>query len=361
MSLFAEDQIPQDGAPLMAAPREATRIIGHSGIEQRLVQLVDSGTLPHGLIFAGPRGIGKATMAHRLAKFLLTQALESDDGGLFGAPLPKAAATDLSADPHHPQVRLYLSGAHPDCLLVERTYNDARGVHKDALDVDQLRAITPFLRKTASEGGWRIVLIDDADTMNRNAQNALLKILEEPPARTLLILIAHRPGALLPTIQSRTQTLRFDLLSPAEVQSLMPDTDPRVLAMAHGSPGEALALQEQGGLEALEQLEGALRDLPAMNWIKIHKLTDTLSRRGQDQAYTAFTAALLRMSAALPRAIARKEVLPDYLAFAQPLVDKGLHAALDLHDQLTALITRCDYANLDKKQTLLACFDVMGK
>ena len=80
----------------------------------------------------------------------------------------------------------------------------------------------------------------------------------------------------------------------------MPDTDPRVLAMAYGSPGEALALQEQGGLEALEQLEGALRDLPAMNWIKIHKLTDTLSRRGQDQAYTAFTAALLRMSAALP-------------------------------------------------------------
>lgn len=183
LSLQADEQ-----AGLLPA-REQRSCIGHETLEQHLLSAISDGKVPHGLMFTGIKGIGKATFAHRLAKFLLTHdkgGLNDDAGaGLFGdaLPEPEFSYTSLDTDPEATDVKLYLASAHPDALTVERPYDDAKDRYKDAIDVESVRKIEPFLRMTASDGGWRIVVIDDADTMNRNSQNALLKILEEPPKK----------------------------------------------------------------------------------------------------------------------------------------------------------------------------------
>ncbi len=156
-----------------------------------------AGRLPHAILLSGPRGIGKATLAFRLARFLLAgpgdlpaEMLETGEGG-------------LAIDPESSLFRRVASGGHADLLTVERAYDPRRRRLRSDIVVEDTRAIAGFFRLTAAEEGWRIVIVDGAEEMNRNAANALLKILEEPPRRGLLLLVSHSPGRLLPTVRSR--------------------------------------------------------------------------------------------------------------------------------------------------------------
>ena len=172
--------------------------------------------MPHAVLMTGPRGIGKATLAYRFARFVLTH-------GATGRTAPDCRRmTSLAGHPADCGVfRRVASGGHADLLAVERAYDPRRRRLRSEIVVDDTREIAAFLRLTAAEGGWRVVIVDGADEMNRNAANALLKILEEPPRHALLLLVAHSPGRLLPTIRLALPALsddaaaRFDRVAAA--------------------------------------------------------------------------------------------------------------------------------------------------
>ena len=230
-------------------PRDNPLLIGHEAAEAMLLQAYRSGRLPHAWLFSGPRGIGKATLAFRFARFLFADGAAA--GGLFAAP-----PASLAVAPEHAVFRRVSSGGHADLLVVERSVDPKRKKLRSEIVVDDTRAIAGFLRLTPAEGAWRVVIVDGADMMNRNAANALLKILEEPPQKALLLLVSDNPGRLLPTIRSRCRILGLKPLADTEVRDALaryrPDLaagDRAVLAqLAEGSIGRGLDLAAAGGL-----------------------------------------------------------------------------------------------------------------
>src|SRR5581483_7887541 len=197
----------ESAASLAPPPRANPMLLGHDAAALALHQLFEAGRLPHAVLLGGPRGIGKATFAFRLARFVLARssAAELAAPALFVAP--EGPAAGLVIPPDSGTFRRVAAGGHADLLTVERAYDPRRRRLRSEIVVDDTREIAAFLRLTPAEGGWRVVVVDGADEMNRNAANALLKILEEPPRQTLLILVAHSPGRLLPTIRSRCRRL----------------------------------------------------------------------------------------------------------------------------------------------------------
>jgi DNA polymerase-3 subunit delta' len=213
----------------------------------------------HGWILSGERGIGKATLAFRLARFV------------FAHPDPAApdvqAATSLFVPPEHPVAHRVAAGAHGNLLHLQREWDDSRKRYRTELSVDAIRRITPFLGTTAGEGGWRAVIVDTADDMNRSAANAILKSLEEPPARTLFLLVAERRGGLLPTILSRCRTLALEPLSPAATDKVARLAAPSIgegadaelsAALAGGSARRLVELRRKDGVEAYRLLRQAI-------------------------------------------------------------------------------------------------------
>src|SRR5437764_10055949 len=163
-------------------PRETALLFGHTAAENALLTAYRSGRMPHGVLVTGPKGIGKATLAYRMARFVLAH------------PDPAAqnvqSANSLAVEPSSPVARRVAAQAQPDLLVIERTANE-KGVLRNQIAVDDIRRAVPFFGSTAGEGGWRIAIVDAVDDLNRSGANALLKVLEEPPERALLLLVAH--------------------------------------------------------------------------------------------------------------------------------------------------------------------------
>ena len=244
-----------DGVP---EPSETPRLIGHQQAANMLASAYRAGKLPHALIFAGPVGIGKATLAFHLAHHLLKHPISGE------APLALA-----TPDPTSSLFRQIATGAHPSVLHLTRPLNDKTKSFKTVVTVDEIRKVSRFLSLTSHDGSYRVVIVDPADDMNTNAANALLKNLEEPPARSLFILIVHAPGSLLPTIRSRCQMVR---LTPLDDESLLtvlgtteppPPEDPEaraaLVARAGGSVRNAILLTQYGGLEIAEALDALVK------------------------------------------------------------------------------------------------------
>ena len=285
------DSAPQDS---LLPPHQSSFFIGHEDVEKNLLNLWNSGRMPHALIFNGVKGIGKATLAYRLSRFILKESAENGAGGLFGDDVT-LETMDVPTD--HPVFSKVSSGGHLDMLTIARPFDEKTGQLKNDIPVDDIRKVAPFLRKTSGEGGWRIVIIDDANMMNRNGQNALLKILEEPPKNALLILVTHGAGGLLPTIRSRCHFVPFQTLEPAQIETLMrkaaetpimPGDEALLLAMADGSAGQAITLLNEGGLEAANILLGALANLEEMNESQIDALALSYGKSGDKKIIEKF-------------------------------------------------------------------------
>ncbi len=240
---------PHDALEAVKLPRQTLSLVGHAQAERTLLDAYRSGRMHHGWILAGERGIGKATLAFRLARFA------------FAHPDPAApevaAAKDLSVPPGEPNAHWLEIGAHPNLLHLRREWDDRNSRYRSALSVEAIRRITPFLGTTAGEGGWRVVIVDPADDMTPSAANAILKNLEEPPRQTLFLLIARSRGALLPTILSRCRALNLAPLSAEETQAVVREAAPELTegpdapvaaALAGGSPRRFIELQRQEGV-----------------------------------------------------------------------------------------------------------------
>ena len=227
------------------------------------------GRMHHGWLITGPRGVGKATLAWRIARFLLATP-EADEGGLFGDAPPAPETLDIATD--HPVARRLLAGSDPGLFHITRTPNEKTGRMRDMIVADDVRRLNQFLQLSATDGGRRVVILDCADEMNVQAANALLKMLEEPPARTILLLISHQPSRLLPTIRSRCRELRLSPLAASDMADALaqadidaPEDAAALAELSGGSVGEAVRLINLGGLTLYAELVAIIGTLPQLD------------------------------------------------------------------------------------------------
>src|SRR5580700_10314875 len=239
MSSKAETLFP---VPL---PRETAVLFGHREAEATLLNAYRSGRIPHAWLIGGAQGIGKATLAYRMARFVLTNRDPS-------MPAVQGAET-LWVDPSDSVARHIAAGAHGGLLTLERTVND-KGVMRSVITVDETRETIGFFGSTAAVEGWRVCVVDTVDELNPNAANALLKVLEEPPRQSLFLLVSHAPARVLPTILSRCRKLPLRQLTTddvihaaAQATGIAPD-DPALAEAADAAEGSvARALTLLGG------------------------------------------------------------------------------------------------------------------
>lgn len=379
MNLFGDDDIAEDNIDDFDSnssisiekfdhPRSMTFLMGHEAVEKELLDLFNSGRMPHGIILSGVSGIGKATLAYRFARFLLKHGNADDNqDSLFGdGGGDTPTSLDVAAD--DPVFSKVSSGGHPDLLTIERLYDATKNKTAATLAVSELRRVEPFLRMTSSNGGWRVVIIDDADTMNRNAQNALLKILEEPPKKTLIMLVTHRLGALIPTIRSRTRLLNIKPLPQPTISELLNlkghelDLNQKqiITAMAENSFGQSCNILEQGGLESFATIITMLQDI---SWTDIHAFADQLGRAGQEQAYQNFKDTILWIYKSLSFAKARGLPLSPDALNTEPLStilnNSSLAQLLKICENLSSQFDQTERSNLDKKQAILRAFEII--
>lgn len=374
-NLFYEDLVDIDESDAviadMSAPRAQSLLIGHEDVEKNLLSLFQSNRHPHAMIFSGPSGIGKATLAFRLARFLLKTSEDEYNeqmmgAGLFGdAPQPPQ---NLHVDAKDPVFGKVAAGGHPDLLTIERLYDDKKDRRKTEVSVDEIRKIAPFMRKTpAIEGGWRIVIVDDADTMNRSSQNSILKILEEPPAKSLIILVTHRLGALLPTILSRASVVNFYPLADNVLTDFLTRINPKLLAehktmvvnMAEGSLGRAIDYADDKNFPVITQSLDLLAKLPGFDWNSIQHFADTLGRGATPEMQKSFQDTLIWFSSSFAMSAATGRDLPPSLKpAARLLTEVSLARWLQICDRLNEHFTRVQMGNLDKRYMVMGAFTV---
>ncbi len=341
-----------------ATPAATMDLLGHAVAEAALLAALTSGRLPHGWLLCGSSGIGKATLAFRFARYLLA-----------GRPVG-GAGLEVPAD--HPVARRMAAGAHADLVVVARTRRD-NGTLRDEIIVDDVRRIEPLFRRTSAEGGWRIVLVDEADRMNTSAQNAVLKVLEEPPPGALLLLTAETPGRLLPTIRSRVRRLDLDPLGPEALATLLARHLPQLSApernalsaLAEGSLGRALQLQAAGGVALYQELIGLLSPGAGTSARTLLDFADRLGRKDGEAGYAVLATLLPDLLARVAKLAATGEITERFpgegavaVALAQTL---GLERSLALWDKVKGLFVQAEGLTLDRKQVILsALFAVRG-
>ncbi|WP_426957470.1 DNA polymerase III subunit delta' [Muricoccus radiodurans] len=320
-------------------PRSNPELIGHDAAALMLRDAALSGRLHHGWMIAGPGGVGKVTLAYRYARWMLA--------GMPSGPSPLV----LEAD--HPAFRRVAAGTHADLRTLAP--NTGEKGKKLLIRVDDVRELPRFLAMTPAEGGWRVVVVEQAEAMNEQAQNMLLKTLEEPPPRAVLVLTSDAPDRLLPTIRSRVRRLDLFPLEESDLARLlgrwlpdMAEADRAVLAaLSAGSPGRALSLAEGDGLEMSREVQGFLARLPRPDPRDLHALADRLVSRRDGSAFVTFMTLLRDAMAGAVRRAGRGEGAPTWMA------GRGLADWAGLWDMLGRLADETEALNLDRKQAVL--------
>ncbi len=275
-------------------PRETFKLVGHAEAERALLDALKSNRLPHAYIIGGEPGIGKATLAWRLARFVLAHP----------DPAAARAAQDLAVEPDHVVARKIAALSHGNIFLLRREWNEKTRRHFSEIRVDDVRQATQMFQRSAGGEGYRICIVDSADDLNRSAANALLKLVEEPPPRSLFLIVAHRPGLVLPTLRSRCRTLLLRPLSVSEIVTVIEgvgepwtDLEPGALRnaaeRAQGSVSAALRLLMDDGLERDRQISRLLDNLPALDWRAVHALADQAAGRDNEAEFDRLMASII--------------------------------------------------------------------
>ena len=272
-----------EGAP---HPRHTRHLIGQGAAEAEFLAAFTRGRLHHGWLITGPRGVGKATLAWRLARFLLTTP---DSGGLFAPPPPAS----LDAPASHPVLPRINALSEPRLFLLRRPWDDKGERLRAEITVDEVRKMKTYFTLSAADGGQRVAIIDAVDELNTNAANALLKLLEEPPARVTMFLISHQPARLLPTIRSRCRTLRTVPLSPADLSDALtaaggdvaPEDRVALAELAGGSVGAAFEMTNLDGLKLYATLIRLMATLPRLDRQVAQALADQGAKKGAEAQF----------------------------------------------------------------------------
>ncbi|GAB5387219.1 MAG: DNA polymerase III subunit delta' [Alphaproteobacteria bacterium] len=365
------------------APEANPDLFGHDEAQALLLAGWDSGRLAHAWLITGPEGVGKASFAYRAARFLLNDgagadASEPEDSGagLFGDDLPAdqpaGAGADLTIPTECETFDRVARRVHPDLRIIERTVNEKTNKLRSEIVVEDVRNVMPFLHTRATNGGWRVIVVDRADEMNRAAQNAILKTLEEPPQNVCLLLVATNPGKLLPTIRSRCRMLPLSPLGAEDMgrtlSAVAPDLDIEtrmaLIELADGSPGRALDLEQGGGLEMLEAIRGLASDLPGrLDYLALHALADKLSSPRDTVPWVQFSDQWLWWLDHLLRSAARGggQAVDLHSTDARLVARLPLGRLIELRDHAALTLGRTNSANLDKRMAVLELANALDK
>lgn len=308
----------------MLTPQENLTLVGHQNPRDSFLKSFHSSRFPHAWIMSGPFGIGKATFSFHMARYLLSGRRDSNTSFLKTDSL----------------YRRIIAGSHGDLWTIESEEGKEIGV-------EAIRDLNASLNQTSAEGGWRVVIIDGADQLNRNGANALLKRLEEPPPKTVFFLITALPGRLLPTLRSRCQVMTFNPLSEEEVkQVLLSQGLPLAewLAYSEGSPGRVLGLMEGEGVQLYTDLQGILKGGDAASFV--HRYG------GEDKSY--------RLIEDLLRHFIHEHLLAKVEGRASYFAKESLDVTLKVWEKIERLLDQCRVGQLDCKATLTCIFATLG-
>ena len=337
----AEEGAPEsDVYPGARPPRLAPRIVGHAAALAEMLNAYRSGRLAHAWLIAGPEGIGKATLAWAFARFV------------FAYPDPRTAPDRLDIGQDHPAARQLAAHAHPDFALLRRELNPKGKGFFTQIRVDDVRAAQGVFRLAPAFGGYRVALVDAADDLNRESVNALLKTIEEPPPRALVLIVAHRPGRLPPTVRSRCRRLTLEPLSPGEVEEvvrgqgppwseLAPDRLADAAARCGGSVREALRRLGPESADVGAAIDALTGRLPGVDWRAALRLADRFAGSGGAEAHERFVLAVYDWLAA--RARSGRGATPE-----------RLQAVAELWDRLRGSAREVEALNIDRKTHTLA-------
>jgi DNA polymerase-3 subunit delta' len=361
---------------ILPSPRANSYLVGHEEAEADFVSAWNGGRFAHAWLISGAKGIGKATLAYRIARFVLSDggnteakdegvAAVSADGGLFGDELPTdvleaegvaVGDSPLYMDEDTPFFKRVASGGHADLTVIEKQYNEKTKKMRTEIVVDGVRGLSDTFYMTSSEGGWKVAIVDSADDMNVSSANALLKLLEEPPERSLIILLAHNPGRLLPTIKSRCRRLTLKPLADNNVEELLdrylnniegeppmlkPDEVKTLTSLADGSVGRAVDIFKSGGLSLYKDM---LAILGQGSPEKINQFADKIAK--SDEAFDTFFDLLLSyLAKSIVGAPRQSDFQMDSAA--------DLNRKIDIWEKIKAIFASAKAVNMDKKQTVI--------
>ncbi|MCB1439051.1 MAG: DNA polymerase III subunit delta' [Nitratireductor sp.] len=316
-------------------------LIGHEDARAMLARNFASGRMHHAWLLSGPRGIGKASLAFRAAEHFFRNPDQDE------AP----AAISLVDDSVH---SLVAKGGHPNLLVLRRPWDEKSKKFRTAIGVDEVRRTLGFFGTAAERGTWRVCIVDPADDLTNAAANALLKVLEEPPPRTVFFIIAHTPRGLLATIRSRCRTLSLKPLGEDEllqaldnqpaVAGMTDDERRRLAALARGSVRRALLLAGSASIASFETFVHNV-EAPAPDWTAIHKLASAISIPSKAGEFDLFI-----------------ELVYDYLS--ERISGNGASLAsryrwTGIWEDLQKSVSRMEGWNMDRKQVILGLFDRM--
>jgi DNA polymerase-3 subunit delta' len=354
------DELPEaDRLEGFPHPRQTKKLFGHEAAERVLAESLNDGRMHHAWLVCGRQGIGKATLAYRFARAALAHPCER---AATGQSLEVGEDTSAAR-----QVRAL---SHPGLLVLRRPYDEKGKRFAASIPIDEVRRLRSFLSHRAGEEAWRVVVVDEANELNVNAANALLKSLEEPPARAVFLLVSSTPGRLLPTIRSRCRMLSLQPLSPSDLRAAAtqafeasgtvgPDAAawPPLERLAEGSVGRLLSLQGAGGLELNERIMSLVASLPRVDWRAVHALSDELQPMAAQARFELFYELLLDYVGRLVRAQASGEGPRDDKEAAARLIGEGRLASFaGLWERIGREKTDALALNLDRKALILETF-----
>ena len=346
-------------------------LFGHNSAENDLLRAFHSDRLHHAWLISGPRGIGKATLAFRFARFVLVN-YETPKGLFSDAQDQFERIESLNLSCEHPVFQRVAAGGHADLLVVEKSMNERGGLRSEIV-VNDIRKAQHFLHMTAGEGGWRIVIVDSADAMNTNAANALLKLLEEPPPMALFLIVSHNADRLLPTIRSRCQKLRLQPLSNSNILDWLsknaPNSEPAdfniTCELAEGSIGRAAELLKLNGAGILTDILKLLENLPNIDSVALHLFATRCSQKKDDGIFN-LTIELIRWE--LVRIIKylsgvnSVNLISNEQELFKNIADiSSLDNWLEVWEKVDDLLSSVDRANLDRKQVILNTFAFVSR
>ena len=330
-------------------PLRVPALHGLEAAERALLDAFRSQRFHHAWLIGGPAGIGKATLAWHFARFVLAHA----DAGA-------ASGSDTLAMPSDSAINnRILAGGHGDLVVLERQWNDKTKKVFGDIRVDDVRQALRIFQRASASGGYRICIIDSADDLNRSSANALLKLIEEPPPRSLFLIIAHKPGQVMPTLVSRTRRLHLPGLTPASIVAAVQalgghwaGVDQARLeaaaARANGSVGEALRLLQEQVVDLDGAVSTLLAGLPSVDWARVHRLADSVGM--SDDRFEIVLRAILDW---LDRTVGEKARAGTSL--------RGLVRISDGWDAVRARAREAQILNLDKRPLLLSIFGDLAR
>jgi len=343
------DQI--DGAP---HPRESEVLCGQDQAAGQFLEAWRSGRMPHAWLLSGDMGVGKATFAYHATRALLRAPDTVPELAGFVAQPPDALFERIKAQ------------GHGNLIVVKRPWDAKAKRLKTVLPIDEIRRLKQFFNQTASEAGWRICILDAADEMNRNAANALLKILEEPPERALFLVISHQPSRLLPTIRSRCRQLSFSKLGQTDLEAILEKVtgnrmDAALHDLADGSVGRALRFIQEGGLNIHTGLCNALSH-PEDEKRGVLAYSQQFTGKNANAIFSMFSEFFQRFildCTKRSRGVAppAQSDGPYHTLIEQMTTGRGLDCWPELWDKAVPLASEAEIYNLSRQQTVLVMLD----